>query len=55
MTIKHQETEEKVQVTLALVQFKINMTIGQFIETGEKLLLAAQKEGGNRIVADSQN
>ena len=35
MTIKHQETEEKVQVTLALVQFKINMTIGQFIETGE--------------------
>ncbi len=55
MVIKHQETEEKVQVTLALVQFKINMTIGQFIETGEKLLLAAQKEGGSRIVADTQN
>jgi len=55
MIIKHQEDEEKVQVTLALVQFKINMTIGQFIETGEKLLISAQKEGGNRIVADSQN
>ncbi len=54
MTIKHHETEEKVQMSFAIAQFKINMNIGQFIETGERLLTTAQKEGGNRILTDDK-
>jgi len=29
------------------------MNIGQFIETAERLLSLAQKQGGNRIIDDS--
>lgn len=54
MTIKHQDTEEKVSVSLAITQFKLNMNIGQFIETAEKLLATAHKQGGNCIIADEK-
>ncbi len=53
-TIKHQDIEETVKLSLSIAQFKISMNVGQFIETGEKLLAAAQSEGGNRILADKK-
>jgi diguanylate cyclase (GGDEF)-like protein len=53
-TIKHQDIEETVKLSLSITQFKISMNVGQFIETGEKLLTTAQSEGGNRIAADKK-
>ncbi len=54
MVIKHHDTEEKIQMSFAITQFKINMNIGQFIETGEKLLNTAHKDGGDKIVSDEK-
>ncbi|PKL41978.1 MAG: hypothetical protein CVV41_16130 [Candidatus Riflebacteria bacterium HGW-Riflebacteria-1] len=53
LSVRHLDHEEKVTVTLAIVEFKVTMNIGQFIETAERLLATAQRQGGNRIVDES--
>lgn len=53
LAIRHLDIEAKVTVSLAIVEFKVNMNIGQFVETAERLLAHAQKEGGDRIVDES--
>ncbi|KAF1083651.1 MAG: hypothetical protein GQF41_0429 [Candidatus Rifleibacterium amylolyticum] len=53
LSVRHLDKEEKVTVSLAIVEFKVTMNIGQFIETAERLLSLAQKQGGNRIIDDS--
>lgn len=50
LVVKNRDDEEKVSVSLAIAQFKVNMNLGQFIEEAEILLAEAQKQGGNKIV-----
>ncbi|MDN5279834.1 MAG: hypothetical protein PWR01_3799, partial [Clostridiales bacterium] len=54
IVFKNREEEEKISVSLAITQFKINMNLGQFIEEAEILLADAQKQGGNRIAVNSE-
>jgi diguanylate cyclase (GGDEF)-like protein len=49
LVVKNRDEEQKVTVSLAITQFKINMNLGQFIEEAEILLVDAQKQGGDRI------
>ncbi len=53
LSVRHLDQEEKISVSLAIVEFKINMNIGQFIETSERLLAVAMKQGGDRIVDET--
>jgi len=53
LSVRHLDKEEKVTVSLAIVEFKVSMNIGQFIETAERLLALAQKQGGNRIIDET--
>jgi diguanylate cyclase (GGDEF)-like protein len=50
IVIRNREEEEKVSVSLAVVQFKLNMNLGQFIDEAESLLLKAQKQGGDKVL-----
>jgi diguanylate cyclase (GGDEF)-like protein len=54
IVFKNREEEEKISVSLAITQFKINMNLGQFIEEAEILLADTQKQGGNRIAVNSE-
>jgi len=53
LSVRHLDQEEKVSVSLAIVEFKLSMNIGQFIETSERLLAMAQKQGGDRIIDET--
>jgi diguanylate cyclase (GGDEF)-like protein len=54
LVIRNREEEEKISASLAVVQFKINMNLGQFIEEAEALLAVAQKEGGDRALVAAE-
>ena len=53
LSVRHHDQEEKVTVSLAIVEFKVNMNIGQFIETAERLLTLAQKQGGAPVIDET--
>lgn len=52
VAMKIRDEEEKISVSLAVSQFKVNLNIGQYIENAERLLVQAHQNGGNCIVAD---
>jgi diguanylate cyclase (GGDEF)-like protein len=54
LTFKGADDEEKIVASFAVSQFKVNMNVGQFIETAEQMLGEAQKEGGNVIKKDEE-
>jgi diguanylate cyclase (GGDEF)-like protein len=54
VSVKIRDEEEKITVSLAVCQFKVSMNIGQYIEHAERLLVEAQKKGGNCIMQDKE-
>jgi len=52
VALKIKDEEEKISISLAVSQFKVNMNIGQYIENTERLLAQAHQNGGNCIVSD---
>lgn len=54
VAVKIREEEEKISVSIAVCQFRVSMNIGQYIETAERLLAEAQKQGGNCILSEKE-